>query len=400
MTRFTTILLERALGTPCSPKRIWKFIILFWTVQANITLIEFNLSNWISPYKMLYSGWVHWGLHWLLWILATPLLLYVAQQFPLDVRGSKRRFAGIFFVHLLAFSFLTLTVRTLEFLVVKPLYFWEVGQSLPWSSILKWFVEEYSWGTTLYLLVLVLYNIFLYDNRYQQLEKQHLAAELANSQLKAQLTDAQLQTLKMQLNPHFLFNTHHAIVSLMLQHENRKAIDMVTALSDLLRGVLVHQDDNFLSLRDELKLIQQYLTIQQIRFQDRLHIEYDIDPETESCPVPQLILQPLVENAITHGIADLTGYARIRITARRKANSLLLEVFDNGLGSLSKKRKTRGSGLGLSNTRSRLQQAYGHQAYLIFVQPPGNGTTVTLTLPYTAFQPTTQYDDTLSLAHH
>lgn len=399
MTRFTTILSDSATGLPRLFPTIWKYIVLFWAVQASITLIEFSLMSWINPYPMLYSGWVQWGLHWLLWMLITPLLIYMARRFPLDVRGSKKRFAGLFLIHLLAFSALTFAVRSVEYLVIKPLYHWEQGQELAWNSIPKWFVAEYSWGTTLYLLVLVLYNIFLYDNRYQRLEKQHLAAELTNSQLKAQLSDAQLQTLKMQLNPHFLFNTHHAIVSLMLQHDNRKAIDMVTALSALLRGVLAHQDDNFLTLRQELNLTQQYLTIQQIRFQDRLQIEYDIDPRAEESLVPQLLLQPLVENAITHGVADLTDGAFIRISARRIDDFLLLEVFDNGIGQQAKKKIKNGNGLGLSNTRSRLQQAYGEQASLTFTQLPGNGTTVALTLPC-LFSLTTEYDDALPFPHY
>ncbi|GAB3315405.1 histidine kinase [Larkinella ripae] len=399
MTKFTINLFDQETGLPCSTRRIWKYIVLFWMVQAGITLIEFSLTKWISPYKMLYAGWAQWGLHWLLWMFSTPLLLYLARRFPLNIRGPKGRLAGRFFVHLLAFSFLTLTVRTVEYVAIKPLYQWETAKELPWDNILKWFAAEYSWGTTLYLLVLVLYNVFLYDNRYQRLEKQHLATELTNSQLKAQLTDAQLQALKMQLNPHFLFNTHHAIVSLMLQHDNRKAIDMVTALSDLLRGVLAHQHDNFLTLREELKLTQQYLTIQQIRFQDRLQIEYDIAPGAENSLVPQLILQPLVENAVTHGIADLTDGARIRIAARRVDDCLLLEVFDNGLGNQSRKKRSNGNGLGLSNTKYRLQQAYGEQARLTFVQPPGNGTTVALTLPCLT-APTPHYHDALPLAHY
>ncbi|MFC5410347.1 sensor histidine kinase [Larkinella bovis] len=399
MKLFTSNLFEQKTGIPCPSGQIWRYIILFWIIQAGITLIEFSMTRWIRPYPMLYSGWVQWGLHWVLWMLLTPLLFYMAQRVPLNLRRSWWQVVGSFLVHLLAFSVLTFLVRLVEFLVIQPLYGWETGKNLAWDNLFKWVVDEYSLGTTLYLLVIGLYNIFLFANRYQRLEKQHLATELTNSQLKAQLTDAQLQALKMQLNPHFLFNTHHAIVSLMLQHENRKAIDMVTALSDLLRGVLAHQHDNFVTLRQELNLTQQYLTIQQIRFQDRLQIEYDIDPHAEECLVPQLILQPLVENAVTHGIADLTDRARIRISARRTDDRLRLEVFDNGLGNQAKKKRSPGNGLGLSNTRSRLEQAYGDQARLTFEQPPGNGTTVALTLP-PVFSLTTEYYDDLPLAHH
>ncbi|WP_265988787.1 sensor histidine kinase [Larkinella insperata] len=401
MNRFKLNRIDQTSGLPWSFQRIWPYIILFWIFQAGITLIEFALRMAVNPYEMLYTGWVQWGLHWVLWMLLTPFLLYTAQRFPVNVRTVRWRLIGTVLIHLLAFSALTFLLRSVEYVFIKPLYHWETGRTLPLNSILDWFVEEYSWGTTLYLLVLVLYTILLYDNRYQQLEKQHLTAELTNSQLKAQLTDAQLRALKMQLNPHFLFNTHHAIVSLLLQHDNRRAIDMVTALSNLLRGVLAHQGDNFISLREELKLTQQYLTIQQIRFQDRLAIEYDIDPRAEDSPVPQLILQPLVENAVTHGIADRTDGARIRIAARRVDDCLLLEVFDNGVGSQPKKKRPDTNGLGLNNTRARLQQAYGERARLTFVQPPGNGTTVALTLPCLAHSvTTTKTDEPIPLAHH
>ncbi|RAK03080.1 histidine kinase/DNA gyrase B/HSP90-like ATPase [Larkinella arboricola] len=401
MNRFQLNVPDQTSGLPYSTKRIWHYIAGFWIVQAGITLVEFTLRIGISPYPMLWAGWVQWVLHWLLWMLLTPFLIYMAQRFPMDIRAIRWGLVRTILIHLLAFSVLTFLLRSAEYLLIKPLYYWETGKDLSWNNIPKWFVEEYSWGTTLYLLVLVLYNIFLYDNRYQRLEKQHLATELTNSQLKAQLTDAQLQALKMQLNPHFLFNTHHAIVSLMLQHDNRRAIDMVTALSDLLRGVLAHQDDNFLRLREELKLTQQYLAIQQIRFQDRLQIEYDIDPRAEDSPVPQLILQPLVENAVTHGIADLTDGARIRIAARRVDDCLLLEVFDNGVGNQPRKKRVGGNGLGLSNTRSRLHQAYGERARLTFVQPPGNGTTVALTLPCLSDSvTTTKNNEPVPLTHY
>ena len=272
-------------------------------------------------------------------------------------------------------------VTSISYVLVRPLHAYETGQWLHQKIILVWFFYNYSINIVTYLLVIVGYSIIVNGRQYSALQAQNHAYELKNEQLKTNLADARLQSLKMQINPHFLFNTHHAIVSLMLENDTRKAIDMVTALSDLLRGVLAHQDENFLALHDELSLTRQYLAIQQIRFQDRLSIEYDIDPSTEYDIVPQLLLQPLVENAITHGVAGLAGKALVRITIRRLDDKLQIVVYDNGLGSRSAHASRKGSGLGLCNARNRLYQAYGEAARLDFEQPPGDGTYVTITFP-------------------
>jgi len=166
----------------------------------------------------------------------------------------------------------------------------------------------------------------------------------------------------------------------MIKNDIRKATQMITTLSDLLRAVLVNQKADFIPLQEELKLTQQYLAIQQIRFQDRLKVEYDINPATELCAVPQLILQPLVENSFTHGISELTTNAVIRITSKIRGTFLIIEVIDNGVGNKQRKASS-GTGLGLKNTMLRLQQAYGNHGILDFTQPPGGGTIVSLSFP-------------------
>ena len=315
-------------------------------------------------------------------------------------RFAVRRYAPArtVLIHVLVASAFGLLVAVVSYALARPIHALETGRWMPPATMLIWFFYGYSLSVITYLLVVLGYSILTYTYQNQRLREENHAYELNNEQLKSQLTNAQLQSLKMQLNPHFLFNTHHAIVSLMLQNDNRNAIDMVTALSDLLRGVLARQDANFLPLHDELSLTRQYLAIQQIRFQDRLRIEYDIDPATETCPVPQLILQPLVENAVTHGISGLTSGALIRIATQHRPGLLAISVYDNGNGKRSG--GAGGTGLGLSNTRSRLEQAYGDRARLTFAQPPGGGTTVTLVFPCEATPLANAEHENLSLAHH
>ncbi|WP_317044260.1 sensor histidine kinase [Hymenobacter roseosalivarius] len=216
---------------------------------------------------------------------------------------------------------------------------------------------------------------------------QNARYELANEQLKAQLSGAQLQALKMQLNPHFLFNTHHAIVGLILEQENDRAIDMVTSLSDLLRAVIANGDAQLIPLREELEFVTKYLHIQQIRFQDRLRIELAIAPDTRDCLFPQFLLQPLVENAMVHGIEQLAGDALVRIEARREGEQLLVEVRDNGRGATKPSATRRpgpapAEGIGLSNTRARLEKLYDGRAHLEFSQPATGGTVVVVRVPY------------------
>jgi sensor histidine kinase YesM len=239
----------------------------------------------------------------------------------------------------------------------------------------------------MYMLLVFVYSVVAYAYRNQALLHQNTRYELANEQLKAQLSGAQLQALKMQLNPHFLFNTHHAIVGLILEQENDRAIAMVTSLSDLLRAVLANGEAQLIPLREELQFVAHYLRIQQIRFQDRLRIELAVAPDTRECLFPQLLLQPLVENAMVHGIEQLAGEALVRIEARREGEQLRVEVRDNGRGAgkpAGTRRSGHGSaaGIGLRNTRARLEKLYGAQAQLQFSQPPTGGTVVVVHVPY------------------
>ena len=400
MNNFIQRLLRRA-DLPVTPREFWRYALLFWGVLAVISYVQYTLV-WLlsSAPTMYFSESAQWLINYLMWLGLTPLILYAAQRFPIRLITTQCRWPRTIFMHVLIATALGFLVATVSYLLVRPLHAFETGQWFGQKTILVWFFYNYSVNIITYLLVIVGYSIIVSGRQYSALQEQNHAYELKNEQLKTNLADARLQSLKMQLNPHFLFNTHHAIVSLMLENDTRKAIDMVTALSDLLRGVLARQDDNFLTLRDELNLTRQYLAIQQIRFQDRLRIEYDIDPATESCPVPQLLLQPLVENAVTHGVTGMAGDALVRISTRQQGEELRIDVYDNGPGCRQTNKSRKGTGLGLANTRTRLQQAYGAAAHLKFEQLPGSGTFVTIIIPCKITPLTDTTHDELSLAHH
>ena len=205
--------------------------------------------------------------------------------------------------------------------------------------------------------------------------------ELRASQLETRLAEAQLQVLKMQLHLHFLFNTLHAISTLM--HRDVEAAErMLTRLSDLLRHSFESVGVQEVSLKQELEFLDRYVEIEKVRFGDRLAVEISVDPELLDARVPNLILQPLVENAIRHGIASRAAGGRIEIEVRRDNGMLDLEIRDNGPGLPAGDDGSEGiGGIGLANTRARLKQLYGARHRFELSEAAGGGLAVNLTIP-------------------
>ena len=223
---------------------------------------------------------------------------------------------------------------------------------------------------------------FHYYQQYQERKRQALQLELQASDLKTRLVQAQLSALKGQLQPHFLFNTLNAIMVLVRQGKGRQAEEMLARLSDLLRSVLDDVEAQEVPLRRELESLQLYLSIEQVRFQDRLRVEISVEPAALDAAVPHLGLQPIVENAIRHGIGRRSAAGRIEISASRVNGALEIQVRDDGPG-LPPEGPGSG-GIGLANTRARLQQLYGDAAKLTVENGAQGGAVATLTLPYRA----------------
>jgi LytS/YehU family sensor histidine kinase len=192
---------------------------------------------------------------------------------------------------------------------------------------------------------------------------------------------AQLSALKMQLQPHFLFNTLNAIMVLVRQQKGRQAEETLARLSDLLRCVLEDVEAQEVPLRRELEYLQLYLSIEQVRFQDRLRVEIAADPAVLEAAVPHMGLQPIVENAIRHGIGRSSAAGRIQISAERVDEKLVVKIQDDGPG-LPLEGASQGRGIGLSNTRARLHQLYGDAAQLIVENGATGGAVATMVLPF------------------
>jgi LytS/YehU family sensor histidine kinase len=305
-----------------------------------------------------------------LWAFTTLAIFWLARRFPLEWGRALRGVA----VHLAAAIVIALA-RTGVMVVL--------GWYVPWVRP-RIFSQQF-WGTSsqnflFYVLLLGIGHMVLYYRRYREREQ---AAE----QLARGLTEARLQALKMQLQPHFLFNTLNAI-SALIPAEAKPARRMVARLGDLLRTTLEHEETQEVTLREELAFLEPYLEIEQARLEDRLTVVMNIAPETLDARVPHLLLQPLVENAVRHGIAARIEPGRVEISASRGPDGrfLQLEIRDDGRG-LDRENgrdsdvRTR-RGVGLTNIRSRLEQLYGSEHRFKLENQAGGGVLVRISLPF------------------
>ena len=304
-----------------------------------------------------------------LWAALTPLILYLARRFPVERTNWQRHTC----IHLLIGIFIGFATRALS----DAAYFFLFIYPTKTFSLLRLIRNAYlifDYGLLIYAVILLVYYVLEYYNRYQE-------GELKSSRLETQLVHAQLQALKMQLQPHFLFNTLNSIAALL--YKNKDAADtMIARLGDFLRMTLEKSGTQEVSLKEELDFLRCYLEIEQIRFQDRLTVNLDIEALALSASLPNLILQPIVENAIRHGIAPRSAPGHIDIQARRMNGTLQLQVIDDGPGIVKKNGSLFKEGLGLANTEARLQQLYGAEHKLDLENVPEGGLVVTIEIPY------------------
>src|SRR3990170_2729283 len=316
-------------------------------------LLILNLGYWYVPAAIL------------------PLVFRLSERFKLEA-GQWVRGIGAHVLAAVAFSVLhaacMIGLRSLLWPGMSH------PASVPWSTyVQRTYLMNLDWTLMTYSAIAGL----SYALGYQR-ESQDRAVKTAN--LEARLAEARLKTLEAELHPHFLFNTLHAISTLI--HVQPEAADrMISRLSDLLRITFARSGAARVALQEELEFLQKYLEIEQTRFQDRLSVSYEIDPDTLDAEVPRMILQPLVENAIKHGVAPRNAPGRIRIVAARDGESLRLEVIDNGVGLSGSARAKLHGGVGLSNTRARLECLYGDAQQLLFLEA-GEGLTVQMRFPF------------------
>jgi two-component system, LytTR family, sensor kinase len=348
--------------------RKWLLLLLAWTLSGVLLEASGYLPAFVlgRPPSLPWWTYFQWGVTQLyIWWALTPLIALLVRRFPLE----RKRPARALLVYVAAGALIIMAWSA----VFSSLY-WALGgpgaPPSPSSLPTVWKVELLRRFPVLMLTyaVIVLNLVALdYYRKYQDREYR--------------LMQAQLQALKGQLQPHFLFNTLNSISALM--HENVEAADrMVVNLGDLLRATLSEVGAHEVPLRRELDVLGLYLRIQLVRFQDRLRVRTDIDPRALDACVPNLVLQPLVENAIKHGITPHSVDGEIEISARREGSTVVLRVWDDGPGLSARPPGALKEGVGLSNTRARLEHLYGAAQGLQYGDAPGGGFAVELKIPY------------------
>jgi two-component system, LytTR family, sensor kinase len=351
----------------------WRWILLYvglWTFLALLSAVQVYVSMLVFERPIPVALALERALEeWYLWALIGLGVIGLGQLIPFESgRGTRWGLihAGASVVTSVLFVALYALVlqgqRSIDGTLFTFTYVFK-------KVILHYFLVNVS----MYWLFLLAQQGWHYFNRYRERERQAI-------ELKSQLSQARLDALRMQLNPHFLFNTLHTISALIHDHPD-DADRMVARLSDLLRASLEGPATQEVPLRQELVFLDRYLEIEQIRFEDHLTIRREVENEALDAVVPFLILQPLVENAIRHGVEAVNQKGRILIRAQRRQGKLELAVADNGPGFPQIDDLPRREGVGLANTRSRLRHLYGDRHQVEFLEVPGGGLEVRLTLP-------------------
>jgi signal transduction histidine kinase len=350
-----------------------------WTV-AGLFFFTQDLSR--AAYTGDPTPWWRYLISWLLgtWLTAamTPIVVWLGRRWPIGRRAWLPRLAlhtacslGFAAIQVVVISAIAASIGFVGALTSDRFL-----DTLPVLAV----VSFHNVALSYWIILGVMYGLAYY-RRYQEREQQALRLELRASELETQLMRARLDALKMQLQPHFLFNTMNAIMVLVRQQRGPEAEETIARLCDLLRFVLDDALAQEVTLRRELEYLRLYLSIEQLRFADRLRVAIEADPAIFDAAVPHMSLQPIVENAVRHGIGASEAGGTIRLTARRIADDLVVEVTDDGPG-LSPAEPSGRRGIGLDNTRARLRQLYGDRASLSIANREVSGAVVTVVLPY------------------
>jgi two-component system, LytTR family, sensor kinase len=359
--------------------RPWAFYFLAWTLVGLVYFAQ-NVTRrfyWEDPNP--WQDLRYWSANIYIAALLTPLIVAAGRRWPLE-RQQLARLIGLHLLLSIGWAIFKLSVEAAFHLGWNE--FWPIEPPITLrSEVSLLFIFGFHTSVVAYWVVLSIQTAFRNYGRFQERAQAALRSELRASQLETQVAQARLGALKAQLQPHFLFNTLNAIVVLVRQQKGQQAEETLARFSDLLRAVLADMDAQEVTLGRELEYLRLYLSIEQLRFSDRLRVEIDVDAEMLDAAVPHMGLQPIVENAIRHGVGPRASAGVIRIQTRRSGDFLHVIVRDDGPGFGAAK-GAHGLGLGLSNTRARLQQLYGAGAELRTESAPEGGARVTMVLPY------------------
>ena len=356
----------------------WAFYLLTWTLVGVVFYAQNVSRRFYYGEPDIWLDFRYWVVHIYLAALFTPLVVWAGRRWPLQAPWPR-----VLALHVALSLVWATTKLSLEALIHLGWYeYWPPPEPM---TVRREFSLVFLFGmhTTLvaYWVVLSVQTAVRNHQLAQQRTQAAMESDLRASQLEAQVAQARLGALKAQLQPHFLFNTLNAIMVLVRQQKGRQAEETLARFSDLLRAVLADMNAQEVTLARELEYLRLYLSIEQVRFSDRLSVAIDVDPELLDAAVPHMALQPLVENAIRHGVGRRATPGAIVIRAARAGDSLHLVVQDDGPG-FGARGASGGMGLGLANTRARLRQLYGDAADLRTGDGEKGGALVTLVLPY------------------
>lgn len=335
-----------------------------WTIMAFLFTPQTYLLNYRAVEPL--TWWESLGSNmavFYLWAILTPLVWFLGKNFPIE---KPNQLLSFFILFILGFPIALLHLLLLQQTGQSLLIWIKIYQTpIPLSNLV---IGMGASNVMLYWAIIIASQADIYFRRYTEREQF--------------LVRAQLQALQTQLHPHFLFNTLNAISQLLYENEE-EAEKTISRLSDLLRLSLKSEQTQEVTLRDELDFLRKYVEIQQTLLQDRLNVIWRILPQTLDAFVPNMILQPLVENSIRHGIAPRISGGTIKIVVTREDKWLILRICDDGLGINSNNKRTKQFGIGVSNTRKRLKHLYGKEhEFNLAPASEGTGTVAYLKIPF------------------
>ena len=322
------------------------------------------------------------GLAWYVWVAAAPFMLGLIRRFPLS-RGRLRS----------SISGLLLGSLALYLVVTHVRYFLHVLPDLIWSPSRDWLFDRETYAYNTFAMVpldfltycgffAVSFSVDYYFRNRQRTEEA-TQLQLKTARLQSDLARAELAALRGQLHPHFLFNSFNALATLVRQQKNEQAVEIIAQLSELLRLAIERTGLQEIPLTQELDFIRRYLEIERLRYGEKLLVKFEVEPAALDVLVPNIVLQPLVENAIKHAISLRTNPGVVQVAAQRAGERLHIAITDDGSEGHAAVLSTRkGPGIGLANSRAQLDKLYGANYRLEMLRRPEGGTVVSLDLPW------------------
>ncbi|MBM3779680.1 MAG: hypothetical protein FJW23_15815 [Acidimicrobiia bacterium] len=372
----------QGVGAVTSEWRIWGLVVVFLSLVVIFNLlVNRTVAAGLGQSTPLREDVGQYFWIWVSRVMTVPIAWWFASM----VRTSERSLVHAFGTHVLGMTTAIILHTALMFpdmaaagevaaVPVAATGFAHWFQAVPWAGLDQ--VKQYIWiDVYAYWAIIGVYYAFHYHSEM-------LSGERKAAALEASLTRARLHALRSQLNPHFLFNTLNSISVLAHRGDRDVVSQMVEQLSSLLRRALDDEGPDTIPLDDELGFVDSYLGLQQMRYSDRLTVQTAIAPETVRALVPSMVLQPIVENAIEHGVARCVGASTVVIRASRRDDRLVLQVSDSGPGFAAPDHEPRRKGIGLRNTEARLEEMYGHDQHVAYGPTPGGGATVTIEIPF------------------